>query len=201
MQSEKSSGLTCKFMPRSDFSCSIRRKSSKPDVRGDILYTNSAHAGACYRKLVDRICCMEMSPSDRCPDKDSISSEPSPSLIHRNVCVIDKHPVSDTHDIAHAAPISHRTRYVWRLLIPFRRSRSSGNSPAASLRLRQLKAAQPHVASRTGRALRLPPAPRLPWRTVTMTNFGFLQAEWPQLFADAQKAEALVIPDPRTACF
>lgn len=34
-----------------------------------------------------------------------------------------------------------------------------------------------------------------------MTNFGFLQAEWPQLFADAQKAEALVVPDPRTACF
>jgi type I restriction enzyme, R subunit len=34
-----------------------------------------------------------------------------------------------------------------------------------------------------------------------MTNFGFLQAEWPLLFADAQKAEALVIPDPRTACF
>lgn len=34
-----------------------------------------------------------------------------------------------------------------------------------------------------------------------MSNFGFLQTEWPQLFADAQKAEALVIPDPRTACF
>ncbi len=34
-----------------------------------------------------------------------------------------------------------------------------------------------------------------------MTNFGFLQTEWPQLFADAQRAEALVIPDPRTACF
>jgi type I restriction enzyme R subunit len=34
-----------------------------------------------------------------------------------------------------------------------------------------------------------------------MTNFGFLQSEWPQLFADAQKTEALVIPDPRTACF
>ena len=29
----------------------------------------------------------------------------------------------------------------------------------------------------------------------------FLQSEWPQLFADGQKAEALVIPDPRTACF
>ncbi len=34
-----------------------------------------------------------------------------------------------------------------------------------------------------------------------MSNFGFLQSEWPELFADAQKAEALVIPDPRTACF
>ena len=33
------------------------------------------------------------------------------------------------------------------------------------------------------------------------TNFGFLQPEWPALFADAQKAEAQVIPDPRTACF
>src|SRR2546430_654402 len=34
-----------------------------------------------------------------------------------------------------------------------------------------------------------------------MTNFGFLQAEWPQLFAEGQKGEALVIPDPRAACF
>ncbi len=34
-----------------------------------------------------------------------------------------------------------------------------------------------------------------------MTNFGFLQPEWPQVFADARKAEAQVIPDPRTACF
>src|SRR5438552_3126437 len=34
-----------------------------------------------------------------------------------------------------------------------------------------------------------------------MTNFGFLQSEWPQFFADAEKAEALVIPDPRSACF
>src|SRR5438034_7618293 len=34
-----------------------------------------------------------------------------------------------------------------------------------------------------------------------MTNFGFLQIEWPPLFADAQKAETLVIPDARTACF
>jgi type I restriction enzyme R subunit len=34
-----------------------------------------------------------------------------------------------------------------------------------------------------------------------MTNFAFLQSEFPQLFAEGQKAEALVIPDPRTACF
>ena len=34
-----------------------------------------------------------------------------------------------------------------------------------------------------------------------MTNFGFLQSEWPQIFSEAQKAEAQVIPDPRTACF
>jgi type I restriction enzyme R subunit len=34
-----------------------------------------------------------------------------------------------------------------------------------------------------------------------MTNFDFLQSEWPQLFADAQKAEAQVIPDPRATCF
>lgn len=34
-----------------------------------------------------------------------------------------------------------------------------------------------------------------------MTNFGFLQTEWPQLFADAEKAEGQVVPDPRTACF
>ena len=34
-----------------------------------------------------------------------------------------------------------------------------------------------------------------------MSNFGFLQAEWPQLCADAENAEDLVIPDPRTACF
>src|SRR5665213_2548617 len=34
-----------------------------------------------------------------------------------------------------------------------------------------------------------------------MSNFAFLQTEWPQLFAEAQKAEALVYPDPRTACF
>ena len=34
-----------------------------------------------------------------------------------------------------------------------------------------------------------------------MSNFAFLQTEWPQLFSEAQKAEALVYPDPRTACF
>lgn len=34
-----------------------------------------------------------------------------------------------------------------------------------------------------------------------MSNFDFLHSEWPQLFADAQKAEAQVIPDPRAACF
>src|SRR6266481_7817450 len=34
-----------------------------------------------------------------------------------------------------------------------------------------------------------------------MSNFAFLQTEWPRLFADAQKAEAQVMPDPRTACF
>jgi type I restriction enzyme, R subunit len=34
-----------------------------------------------------------------------------------------------------------------------------------------------------------------------ISNFGFLESEWPQLFAEGQKAEALVVPDPRTACF
>src|SRR5579872_3185784 len=34
-----------------------------------------------------------------------------------------------------------------------------------------------------------------------MTNFGFLRIEFALLYADAQKAEACVIPDPRTACF
>ncbi len=34
-----------------------------------------------------------------------------------------------------------------------------------------------------------------------MSNFSFLQTEWPPLFAEGQKAEALVVPDPRTACF
>jgi type I restriction enzyme R subunit len=34
-----------------------------------------------------------------------------------------------------------------------------------------------------------------------MSNFSFLQAAWPQLSAEGQKAEALVVPDPRAACF
>src|ERR1700733_11302197 len=34
-----------------------------------------------------------------------------------------------------------------------------------------------------------------------MSNFAFLKSEWSQLFAEGQKAEALVVPDPRTACF
>src|SRR6059058_1816483 len=34
-----------------------------------------------------------------------------------------------------------------------------------------------------------------------MSNFDFLQSEWPQLSGDVRKAEALVIPDPRAACF
>src|SRR5436309_6279852 len=34
-----------------------------------------------------------------------------------------------------------------------------------------------------------------------MSNFAFLQSERPQLFAEGQKAEGQVVPDPRTACF
>jgi type I restriction enzyme, R subunit len=34
-----------------------------------------------------------------------------------------------------------------------------------------------------------------------MSNFGFLNSEWPQLSADAQKTETSVLSDPRTACF
>jgi type I restriction enzyme R subunit len=34
-----------------------------------------------------------------------------------------------------------------------------------------------------------------------MSNFGFLQVEWPELFESARKAEAAVHPDARTACF
>ena len=36
---------------------------------------------------------------------------------------------------------------------------------------------------------------------MSVSNFGFLQPEWPQVFADAQKGEAQVISDPRMACF
>ena len=32
-------------------------------------------------------------------------------------------------------------------------------------------------------------------------NFAFLQPEWPRCLRGGSKAEALVIPDPRTACF
>jgi type I restriction enzyme R subunit len=34
-----------------------------------------------------------------------------------------------------------------------------------------------------------------------MTNFGFLQTEWPQIYESAVKAESFAIPDPGTACF
>ncbi len=34
-----------------------------------------------------------------------------------------------------------------------------------------------------------------------MSNFGFLQAEFPALFESAAKAESLVYPDPRVSCF
>jgi type I restriction enzyme R subunit len=34
-----------------------------------------------------------------------------------------------------------------------------------------------------------------------MSNFAFLKNEWPLLLVEAQKAESLVYPDPRTACF
>ena len=33
------------------------------------------------------------------------------------------------------------------------------------------------------------------------SNFSFLQAEWPALFAEAGKAEQAALTDPRTACF
>lgn len=33
------------------------------------------------------------------------------------------------------------------------------------------------------------------------SNFSFLQAEWPALFAEAGKAEQAALVDPRTACF
>jgi hypothetical protein len=34
-----------------------------------------------------------------------------------------------------------------------------------------------------------------------MMHFQFLEAEWPDLFESASKAEALTIVDPRTFCF
>jgi type I restriction enzyme, R subunit len=34
-----------------------------------------------------------------------------------------------------------------------------------------------------------------------MSHFAFLDAEWPDLIAEAKKAEALAYPDPRTSCF
>lgn len=34
-----------------------------------------------------------------------------------------------------------------------------------------------------------------------MSHFVFLDAEWPELAAEAKKAESLAYPDPRTACF
>jgi type I restriction enzyme R subunit len=34
-----------------------------------------------------------------------------------------------------------------------------------------------------------------------MSNFGFLQAEWPELFQSATKTETFVYPDARAACF
>jgi type I restriction enzyme R subunit len=34
-----------------------------------------------------------------------------------------------------------------------------------------------------------------------VTNFGFLQAEWPEVFESATKAESLANPDARAACF
>jgi len=33
------------------------------------------------------------------------------------------------------------------------------------------------------------------------SNFAFLQAEWPALYAEATKAEQAPLTDPRTACF
>ena len=34
-----------------------------------------------------------------------------------------------------------------------------------------------------------------------MSNFAFLQAEWPEVYESASKAETAVYPDPRAACF
>ena len=34
-----------------------------------------------------------------------------------------------------------------------------------------------------------------------MSNFGFLRAEWPDLFEEAVRAERIAVADPRTSCF
>ncbi len=34
-----------------------------------------------------------------------------------------------------------------------------------------------------------------------MSNFGFLETEWPQIYESAVKAESFALPDPGTACF
>src|SRR2546421_526901 len=34
-----------------------------------------------------------------------------------------------------------------------------------------------------------------------MSNFDFLQAEWPDVFDSARRAESLSLGDPRTSCF
>jgi type I restriction enzyme, R subunit len=34
-----------------------------------------------------------------------------------------------------------------------------------------------------------------------VSNFGFLKAEWPELFGEAAQAERLAVADPRTSCF
>ena len=34
-----------------------------------------------------------------------------------------------------------------------------------------------------------------------MSNFTFIKAEWPELYDAATKAEGLVYPDARAACF
>src|SRR5690242_7730031 len=34
-----------------------------------------------------------------------------------------------------------------------------------------------------------------------MSNFGFLQPEWPELFDSAKRAESLILNDARSSCF
>src|SRR5881397_386796 len=38
-------------------------------------------------------------------------------------------------------------------------------------------------------------------KAIAMSNFAFLKAEWPELHDAATKAEGLVYPDARAACF